>query len=58
MSFFVLSVSLVLFSLFLLLFIPGNSSTLSLYASTSMVLDIVEGEGRGGEGGQKVPKFT
>ena len=39
----------VLFSLFSF-FVPGNSSWLSFCAPISMVLDIVEGQGRGGGG--------
>ena len=38
------------------LFVFGNSSWISFCAPTSMVLDIVEGQGRGGA--QKWPKFT
>ena len=40
----------------LLFFVPGNSSWLSFFVPASMVLDIVEGQGRGR--GQKRPKFN
>ena len=44
------------FLCFLLFFVPGNSSWLSFCAPTSMVLDIVECQGRGGV--PKWPKFN
>ena len=47
--------SMCCFLCFLLFFVFGNSSWLSFCAPTSIVLDIVEGQGRGGA--QKWPKF-